>query len=633
MKLYTTTPLKKHQAKVIDTVRSAINLSGGVLIGDEMGLGKTLTTIVCVCRTIHKRMAMNKATFVLVVAPSSVLIEWKCQLDKHLNRNTFPNNKLTVVEYCGDAKRRTAQLHTLMIQNTVSAFVLVSYEVMKNDAHVLLDLKWSYAVLDECHRVKNPKSDRHIVLKNYLPLSVRRIGLSGTPNANHPVKDMVAISAILFPKIPKLHTEDAFKSSIPSELRSCIISRTTRDVGLKLPNMHVRRVELHFKVNTPEWESYNDQHLKTIEARKRLVAVMRAHNRDPVLLQTRLKVYQCAISLLAKVCTHAQISDVCNGNVHPANTMVSTKENYVHKIIELYATEKQEKQKLIVTSCSSSFLKIIYAKCKARFPGQTVCFTGESTTSQRFKILQQWRSPNGPPVLLLSMKAGGVGLTLTDAHRMVVVDGLSLPNPADRDQVIKRIHRMGQTEEVFIDDLCVKGTIDEVMAEVVHPSKRRKANEILGRLPVLQSETGGSTRATRASTSDLCGVGSVLSPFWKKEFPDKDKVMESTPSIIGNTKGKGIPSRQGYRPAGGQHVVVQSKREKKTGETRISAKYPLPNPVFSKRREHGTDRSYEKPKGRVKHENSLDQKCPKRKSIDPLGEALGLGHLYKKYRR
>jgi hypothetical protein len=130
-------------------------------------------------------------------------------------------------------------------------------------------------------------------------------------------------------------------------------------------------------------------------------------------------------------------------------------------------------------------------------------------------VLNAWRRNGGPNVLLLSMKAGGVGLTLVEAHRLICVDGLSQSNPADREQVIKRIHRYGQINPVQIDDLCVRGSIDAVMKEAVHPSKQRLANHLLRSIPLLEPSCKKKT-----PNRELCAIGSALMPMWKKEHSE-----------------------------------------------------------------------------------------------------------------
>lgn len=513
---YTTTPLHKHQVEAVDIGTRALAMHGGVLIADEMGLGKTLMAMQLFLAKMFHNCTKKKSTKILIVAPSSVLIEWCCQLKKHINRNVFPQETCAVVSYnikgktALNSEQRKKRLQEWMTENNKSHIVLASYGTVRNDAAFLLRKKWNYVVMDECHQLKNPQSNTHKLFMKYMRSKSKRIGISGTPNANHPVKDLCALSEVLFPSLPELSDEQNYKKCRPSVLQHLIIRRTLDDVGLTLPSLHIRQVSLSYANNTPEWNAYNDQLDKTMKALNNYIKSKRYKSINSLIA---LGVYQCELNMLGIVCTHYQISDVRHKILAAEETEMTTKEKYVQKVIDEYAIGQQ--QKLIVTSASSTFLKIVHAKNDAKHECATVLFTGETPLVKRESVLNHWRSMNGPNVLLLSMKAGGVGLTLVEANRMVCVDGLSQSNPAVRDQVIKRIHRMGQTNDVYIDDLCVKGTIDEVMKEIVHPSKRRVANLLLRRLPALE---GNATRKT--NVNELCSIGKVLYPMWQKMNSD-----------------------------------------------------------------------------------------------------------------
>ena len=558
---YTSTPLKAHQTEAIAVGQQALATYKGVLIADEMGLGKTLLAMHLFLAKVYRNRAKNKATRILVVAPSSVLIEWQCQLKKHLNRDVFPEETLHVLVYNTKGKttlnseKRKERLHDVFEDNT-SCIVLASYGTVRNDALFVLRKKWHFVVMDECHRLKNNKSNTHQLFHTCLRSCSKRIGISGTPNANHPIKDLCALSQLLFPTLPELHDELNYKKQKPSLLRHLIIRRTLAEVGLPLPRLHIRQVCLSFENGTPEWNAYKDQLDKTMKAMNNYIKARRCKSINRLIA---LKVYQCELNMLGIVCTHYQISGVRHKELAPEDSATTTKEAYVHKVIADYAI--QQGQKLIVASASSTFLNIVHANTRLKHENATVLFTGETPQSQREQVLNRWRSADGPNVLLLSMKAGGVGLTLVEASRMICVDGLSQSNPAIRDQVMKRIHRMGQTRPVYIDDLCVRGTIDEVMKEAVHPSKNRMVNRLLQNVPILEGKT-----STKTTTNELCSIGKVLCPMWRKANED---TMATLPmpnvrveQMYGGAKNRTVPRvEQGVKRK--SSTVVPTHRIKK----------------------------------------------------------------------
>lgn len=513
---YTTTPLYEHQREACKIGHLALRMYSGVLIADAMGLGKTLMAMHLFLAKVFRNRKKNKPTHILIVAPSSVLIEWQTQLKRHLNRAVFPEESCQVITYNIKGRTRLSsdkrkdRLNDLFDHQETSYIVLASYGTVRNDAKSLLRKRWHFVVMDECHQVKNRNTSSHALFKKYLRSRTKRIGISGTPNANQPVKDLCALAELLFPTLPELHDEQNYKKQRPSVLRHLIIHRTLEDVGLTLPSLVVRHVALTFTKDSAEWNAYKDQLNKTMKA---LCNYIKARKSKSVNHLIALRVYQCALNVLGKVCTHYQISDVRQKTIRPEETVTTTKEEYVYKAIADCVV--QEGKKLIVTSASSTFLKIVHAKMTIQREGSTILFTGETPQAQREQVLRRWRSSDGPNVLLLSMKAGGMGLTLVEANRMICVDGLSQSNPAVRDQVMKRIHRVGQTQPVQIDDLWMRGTIDEVMKEAVHPSKRRVANVLLRQIPILHER-----RNSHTTVNELCSIGNVLYPVWRKMAED-----------------------------------------------------------------------------------------------------------------
>ena len=553
------TSLHPHQRVAIRKARHALATYGGALIADEMGLGKTLVAVYCVLRLIRLAMERQTCAYILVLAPSSVLYEWRTQLQKHLNRDRIRESQLKVYAYQPGQwtyERRIDYLRHHIMQHTQhtqqhtqnnytlppSAIVLASYGLARNDGPELLRNRWTCVVCDECHVFKNPDAQLTQTIRRNLPKHIPRLGLTGTPNANQPVQDMCSLARILFPTLSALHTPDTYDQGMPPLLDKVLVCRTAKDVGLQLPPMTVRTVKLTYRKSSTERDLYWSQLRATSCAYLFFVLI---HHKTESDRRQALKRYLCALNMLGKYATHPQVSDIRHRRMHPLDTRTSLKEAYVHKVIREYAIRDNEK--LIVTADSTAFLKVVFAKTEQNHPGTSVMFTGETNTLHRAKVLQQWRSnaSTAPNVLLLSMKAGGVGLTLIEACRLICVDGYTKPNPSDRAQVIKRIHRIGQTRPVLIEDLCIKGTLDDVMRKYIHPSRMRVAKEVLGKATLkdrpskqVTQKSSTHTKQTESTTtlSQLCGIGSVLVTCWEAVYgPSGLGTMDSCKSDIDET--------------------------------------------------------------------------------------------------
>ena len=205
-----TTTLKSHQREGLRKARVALQTYGGVLIADEMGLGKTLVALYLLLRGVRVANASHGVARMLVVVPSAVQMVWLDEFAKHIRRSAALALKLDVQLYqtCGRTHESRAEKVAAWFakSSTRSCICVATYGMVRNDAYVLLRNRlWNYVVFDECHQFKNRDTELHRTLRKYLLPVVRRIGLTGTPNANNPLKDICALSEILFPSLPELH--------------------------------------------------------------------------------------------------------------------------------------------------------------------------------------------------------------------------------------------------------------------------------------------------------------------------------------------------------------------------------------------------------------------------------------------
>ena len=157
------------------------------------------------------------------MAPPSVLMEWREQIDKHTNHDLFSkwyrlrefgynenSNLITLYE-------RQEQLDSIFnddhedYNDTISTILLVSYNSVRNNAVQILEQPWNHVIFDECHIFKNMDTYLHKKLVEHLPPHIKRIGLSGTPNANQPEQDLCGIMQIVCPKIYNLHKNETHK--------------------------------------------------------------------------------------------------------------------------------------------------------------------------------------------------------------------------------------------------------------------------------------------------------------------------------------------------------------------------------------------------------------------------------------
>lgn len=147
------------------------------------------------------------------------------------------------------------------------------------------------------------------------------------------------------------------------------------------------------------------------------------------------------------------------------------------KVVALLQVLKQvpEGDKVVIVSDFVKLLELI-SPCLEAEGYKAVFYTGEQSTKEKTKSLERFRTEKSIDCLLMSLKAGGAGLNITEANHMVIMD--LAWNPATESQCLGRVHRIGQTREVFCTRLVVEGTVEDRMREV-QSGKRKIEDELL----------------------------------------------------------------------------------------------------------------------------------------------------------
>ena len=506
---YFKTPLKPHQKEAYEKIITYG--TEGFLDADSMGLGKTLVMFYAIVRRVLEKQREHKTCRVLIVQPKSVIGELQKQMNAHFSERI--DELLSVYEYCTTKRstksKRAGALREVQRQcrgKSKALVTLVSYGIATNDAGTLYKQKrkyrWHYVFFDECQTLKNPETKQAKAVLRNLSKHTVRVGLSGTPCNNSPKREMSGLSRVLFPTLPELHDVKSYATGTPLALRIRLIRRKSlKAIGIVLPPMRVQKCELQMDTDSPAAKVYDEKLSNVIQ---RWMDYLRASKTFPALRQMMFTAWQGALQQLLQSTTHPNLSEVRKGDMtcEQACAEGSVK---LSKTLELVATHGR--RKMIVTSASVQFLRLVdYALKHTGNTSNAVLFTGQLTQDQRKKSLNKWRdADSGVNVLLLSMKAGGVGLTLTEAHTMVIVD--TCYNPVHAEQVKFRVYRMGLEHPVNVFKLYVRGTVDQVLRDSVHPSKRQASNELLG-----------TCKKTKVSVTELQCVTRQLRPAWEMEI-------------------------------------------------------------------------------------------------------------------
>ena len=408
---------------------------GGIL-ADDMGLGKTLQTLALVARA--REMEPDGPPF-LVVAPTSVVSNWSAEAARFApGLRTVPLTEST--------SKRGERVGEVVAG---ADLVITSYALLRIECDALAELSWSGLVLDEAQFVKNHRA------KTYA--CARRIGapfklaITGTPLENS-LMDLWALLSItapgLFPSADRFaeyyrrpierHRDAARLHQLRRRIRPVLLRRTKDAVAAELPpkQEQVVEVELH-----PRHQRLYQTYLQ--RERQKVLGLIEDLDRN------RFTVLR-SLTLLRRLSLDAALLDEANAGVPAAKVEV---------LLEDLTEIVREGHQALVFSQFTTFLGRIRSRLEEA--GVTYAYL-DGRTRNRERVVSRFRAGEAS-VFLISLKAGGFGLNLSEAGYCFVLDPWW--NPATEAQAVDRAHRIGQTKSLMVYRLVAKGTIEEkVMA-------------------------------------------------------------------------------------------------------------------------------------------------------------------------
>ena len=424
------------------------NQLGGIL-ADDMGLGKTLQTLALLQHVKDGRAAQDPASVrhppFLIVAPTSVLTNWAAEAHRFA-----PGLKVVTVS---DTLGRRGG--TLADVTDGADAVVTSYTLLRLDFEAFGARQWAGLILDEAQYVKNYQSKAYQCARR-VPAGFK-VAITGTPMENNLMElwSLLSITAPgLFPNPERFREyyarpiEKSGNSELLAQLRRrirpLIMRRTKEQVAADLPakQEQVLEVELH-----PRHRRVYQTHLQ--RERQKVLGLLDdvGHNRFTILR---------SLTLLRQLSLHAALVDAENADVPSAK---------IDALLEQVADVAGGGHRALVFSQFTRFLRMARSSLEAS--GVECCYLDGATTN-RAAVISSFKEGTAP-VFLISLKAGGFGLNLTEADYCFLLDPWW--NPATEAQAVDRTHRIGQTRNVMVYRLIAAGTIEEKVMAL----KQRKA--------------------------------------------------------------------------------------------------------------------------------------------------------------
>ncbi|MGO2227681.1 MAG: SNF2 helicase associated domain-containing protein [Lactococcus cremoris] len=412
---------------------SHYNLGG--ILADDMGLGKTVQAITFILSNLKKDES------VLITAPASLTYNWASEFEKFTDEIDF-----VVID--GNKADRTKE-----IQENHQIYI-TSYGSFLKDFEDYQDKKLNYLLLDEAQVVKNYSSKTN---KSLSALNVEHtFALSGTPLENR-IEEIWAIFQVVMPGfLPKREKFNKMEPSVISRLiQPFIMRRKKGDVLEELPD------KMEITVYNQLADDQKVIYLAQLELMQKQVLEMD----NAALSRSRIEIL-AGITRLRQICnTPALFMDDYKGS-----------SGKLERLRELLAQIKDSGHRPLIFS---QFTKVFPHIEKLMEEQEMTAYklTGSTPIKDRLSMVQAFNA-GSRDAFLVSLKAGGVGLNLTSADVVILVD--LWWNPAVEEQAIARAHRMGQKNTVEVIRLITKGTIEEKIMEIQERKKDLIANVLEG---------------------------------------------------------------------------------------------------------------------------------------------------------
>ncbi len=451
---------------------------GGIL-ADDMGLGKTVSILSLIA---HDQETNGKLGPTLVVAPTSVVAVWAREAERHA-----PG--LTVHVHHGTKRLGARDLATRAAQMDL---VVTNYDTMVRDRDALEVIPWRRLVADEAQAAKNPRSRRAMALRA-IP-AAQKVCVTGTPIENGLI-DLWSLAALSMPGL--LGTVEQFRSRFakPIQLEDDEDAAETL-VALLEPFLLARR-----KIDTDVGKSLPP--LVESDTAVELTVEQQALY-DTIVEQTLVDLGgRSGIArrgmILALLVRLKQIVNHPEAYLRDGRPLAGRSGKFAHLESVLAEAFAHGERALVFSQFVGTAELIVRHLTDLHGEGVAELLCGATSTGDRESMVERFGTEAGPRVMVVSLKAGGVGLTLTAATRVVLFDRWW--NPAVEDQAIARAHRIGQNKTVTVDKFVTTGTIESKIAELL-ATKRSYAAKVLG----VDGDVAG-----RLAELDAAGLRAVIS--------------------------------------------------------------------------------------------------------------------------
>jgi SNF2 family DNA or RNA helicase len=450
--------LREYQKRGVSWLRYLENLGLNGCLADDMGLGKTMQVI----SLLVLEREQGKPAPTLLIAPTSVIGNWQKEIEK------FAPHLTTLIHHGSGREQDVDAFKQLCLQHDL---LITSYTLARKDSKMLGALNWRRIVLDEAQNIKNPVAAQ---TKAILKLSAdSRLALTGTPVENR-LMDLWSIFNFLNPgylgkqahfrktyELPIQRDNDPIQSATLKKLIQPFILRrlkTDKNIIKDLPEKIDNKVYCNL---SKEQASLYEAVVKDVVAQ---LEETDGIQRQGLMLSTLMK--------LKQICNHPMQF------LQDGSAFSPERSHKLERISDMLEEAMGQGDSVLVFTQFTEIGEQLERYLSKIKHVKTYYLHGGTPRTKRELMIGDFQDPeSGPGVFILSLKAGGVGITLTQANHVFHFDRWW--NPAVENQATDRAFRIGQLKNVFVHKFVTLGTLEERIDQMIS-DKQKMADSIVG---------------------------------------------------------------------------------------------------------------------------------------------------------
>lgn len=439
--------LRPYQQRGFSWLAQMRHMGLGACLADDMGLGKTLQTITL---WLYERDQLGITAPALLVCPTSVVGNWRHEL-----RKFAPS--LRIMSHHGP-DRLQGEAFAAAVENV--DVVLTSYALLRRDQDTFQGVEWSDVVLDEAQNIKNPSTKQAQAARS-LP-GAFKLALTGTPVENR-LSELWSIFQFLNPGY--LGSQKAFRSNFALPVERYGDPEAAATLRQLTAPFILRRVKTDTAIIQDLPEKFENKAYCTLSTEQ--VTLYEAAVRETMEAIEAADEDMSRRGNILRMLTH--LKQICN---HPAHFLkegetapLVERSGKLDRLTDIVDEVYTNGERLLIFTQYREMGDLLQTHLRQHLVDEVLFLHGGAPSQARDEMVRRFQASSGPPVFILSLKAGGTGLTLTAANHVVHFDRWY--NPAVENQATDRAYRIGQTRAVQVHKLICLGTLEERIDEMI----------------------------------------------------------------------------------------------------------------------------------------------------------------------